>query len=139
MARKKTPTLTDAEFKLMDVIWRKGQATVTEVLEGLPETDIPAYNTVLTILRILEDKDYLRHTKNGRAHVYHPLISRNEAQTTAVRHMVSRFFDNSPEMLMVNLLKDEHLSPEELARLREMIELSEERDRNDTGSSAVDS
>lgn len=125
MARKKTPTLTDAEFRLMDVIWRRGQATVTEVLEGLPETDIPAYNTVLTILRILEDKNYLRHTKNGRAHIYHPLISREEAQSTAVRHVVSRFFDNSPEMLMVNLLKDEKLGQEELARLRDMIERSE--------------
>lgn len=126
MARKRTPTLTEAEFKLMDVIWKRGKASVSDVLEGLPETDAPAYNTVLTILRILEDKEYLSHTKSGRAHVYHPLISREQAQSTAVRHVVSRFFNNSPEMLMVNLLKDEKLAPEELTRLREMIRTSEE-------------
>ena len=126
MARRRTPTLTEAEIKLMDVIWRKGQASVSDVLEGLPSEDAPAYNTVLTILRILEDKQYLRHTKNGRAHIYHPLISREQAQSTAVRHVVSRFFNNSPELLMVNLLNDEKLSPDELTRLRAMISESEE-------------
>lgn len=94
MARKKSPTLTDAELRLMDVIWEKGSAMVSEVAEALPQELGLAYNTVLTTLRILEEKGYLCHTKaqEGRAYVYRALVGRNEAGRNAVRHLVSRFF-----------------------------------------------
>ena len=123
MARKKSPHLTEAELRLMDVIWDKGSATVSEVVDGLPKDLGLAYNTVLTTLRILEDKGYLRHTKpdDARAFVYQAVVGRNEAGRSAVRYLVSRFFRNSPELLVLNLLEDEELSAKELARIRKMI------------------
>ncbi|HEX3746774.1 MAG TPA: BlaI/MecI/CopY family transcriptional regulator [Bryobacteraceae bacterium] len=123
MARKKSQTLTDAELRLMDVIWDKGSATVSEVAEALPKDLGLAYNTVLTTLRILEEKGYLHHTKrdDARAFVYRAVVGRNEAGRNAVRYLVSRFFRNSPELLVLNLLEDEDLSDKELARIRKMV------------------
>jgi predicted transcriptional regulator len=123
LARKKSPNLTEAELRLMDVIWEKGQATVGEVAEALPQDLGLAYNTVLTTLRILEEKGYLRHTKakEGRAFVYQAVVGRDEASRSAVRYLVSRFFRNSPELLVLNLLEDEELSAKELRRIRALI------------------
>jgi predicted transcriptional regulator len=123
VARKKSINLTDAELRLMDVVWDKGTATVAEVADALPKEPGLAYNTVLTTLRILEDKGYLEHAKSkeGRAFVYRPLVGRNEAGRNAVRYLVSRFFRNSPEMLVLNLLKDEELSERELQRIRQIL------------------
>ena len=123
MARKKSPNLTEAELRLMDVIWEKGQATVGEVAEALPAELGLAYNTVLTTLRILEEKGYLRHTKakEGRAFVYEAVVGREEAGRSAVRYLVSRFFRNSPELLVLNLLEDEELSAKEVRRIRALL------------------
>ncbi len=123
MARKKSPNLTEAELRLMDVLWDKGSATVGEVADALPaELDL-AYNTVLTTLRILEEKGYVEHIKarEGRAFVYSPTVGRDEAGRSAVRYLVSRFFRNSPELLVLNLLKDEELSDKELGRIRNLL------------------
>jgi predicted transcriptional regulator len=125
LARKKSPTLTDAELRLMDVIWTKGSANTAEVLKALPGDDQLAYTTVLTTLRILEDKGYLRHTKDGKAFVYHPVVDRASVSRSALRHLVSRFFQNSPELLVSNLIADEQLTPKDLRRLKKMIEQSE--------------
>ena len=123
MARKKSQDLTEAELRLMDVIWRKGSATVAEVADGLPKELGLAYNTVLTTLRILEDKGYLRHTKpnEGRAFLYHPVVGQKEASRSAVRRLLTRFFSDSPEELVLNLLADEELSEQELKRIRKLI------------------
>ena len=123
MPRPKTPNLTEAELRLMDVIWDKGRATVAEVAEGLPKELDLAYNTVLTTLRILEDKGYLKHTKpkEGRAFVYRAVVSREQASRSAVKHLLRRFFGNSAEALVLNLLEDEDLSERELARVRELL------------------
>lgn len=125
MARKKTPTLTEAELRVMHVVWELGRATVNDVVAASAETRDLAYNTILTTMRILEKKGYLTHTKDGRAHVYRPLVDRKQAQTKAVRHMLKSLFDNSPELLLVNLLRNESLSGDELDRLKAMIEASE--------------
>src|SRR6266576_3126208 len=103
----------------MDVLWDKGTATVSEVAEALPKDLGLAYNTVLTTLRILEEKGYLTHTKpeEGRAFVYQPVIGRQEASRNEVRHLVSRFFRNSPELLVLNLLEDEEIGEPELQRI----------------------
>jgi predicted transcriptional regulator len=122
MPRKPSLTLTEAELPLMEVLWRKGAATVTEVVEGLPKDKPVAYNTVLTMLRILERKGYARHTKDGRAFVYQPVVDRGQASRNAVRQLLSRFFHDSPELLVLNLLKDETIDEAELARLKGMIE-----------------
>jgi BlaI family penicillinase repressor len=123
LARKKSPHLTEAELRLMDVIWDKGSATVSEVADALPKDVGLAYNTVLTTLRILEDKGYLSHTKrdDARAFVYRAVVGRNEARRSAVRYLVSRFFRNSPELLVLNLLEDEELDAKELSRIRKMV------------------
>jgi predicted transcriptional regulator len=123
VARKKSTNLTDAELRLMDVIWEKGVATVAEVADALPKESELAYNTVLTTMRILEEKGYLAHSKpdDTRAFVYKPVVGRNEAGRNAVRYLVSRLFRNSPELLVLNLLEDEELSASELARIRKMV------------------
>ncbi|HXY77397.1 MAG TPA: BlaI/MecI/CopY family transcriptional regulator, partial [Candidatus Acidoferrales bacterium] len=80
-----------------------------------------AYNSVLTTIRILERKGYLKHLKDGRAHVYTPLVGQKEATRSEIRHLVSRFFKNSQEDLVLNLLEDQGIRPEEIGRLREML------------------
>jgi predicted transcriptional regulator len=123
LPRKRSPNLTEAELRLMDVIWDKGSATVADVAEALPKALGLAYNTVLTTLRILEEKGYLRHTKaeDARAFVYTAVVGRDEAGRNAVRYLVSRFFRNSPELLVLNLLEDEDLDAKELQRIRTLI------------------
>jgi predicted transcriptional regulator len=123
LARKKSPNLTEAELRLMNVIWEKGSATVAEVAEALPQDLNLAYNTVLTTLRILENKGYLKHVKakEGRAFVYRPVVSRDDASRSALRHLLRRFFANSAEALVLNLLGDDRLSEEELERIRERL------------------
>jgi predicted transcriptional regulator len=120
MARKQSATLTEAELPIMDILWQKGSAVVTDVVGALSNSAV-AYNTVLTTLRILERKGYVRHTKEGRAFVYHPVVQRGEASRKAVRNLVQRFFQDSPELLILNVLEDERLDEIELARLKRMI------------------
>lgn len=123
MARKKSLNLTEAEQRLMEVLWEKGSATVAEVAESLPRKLDLAYNTVLTTLRILEEKGYVRHTKpkDGRKFLYTPVVSREQASHSALRHLLSRFFGNSAEALVLNLLDDEKLSPAERNRIRNLL------------------
>ncbi|UCC44125.1 MAG: BlaI/MecI/CopY family transcriptional regulator [Candidatus Zixiibacteriota bacterium] len=122
MARKRTATLTEAELRLMTVIWRKGEATVSEVADALPGDLNLAYNTVLTTMRILEKKGYLERARKGRAHVYKPVVSQDQARLKAVRHVVKSFFDDSPELLLLSMMEDEKLSPEEVERLKKMVD-----------------
>ena len=124
MARKKSPTLTDAELRLMEVIWQKREASAADVLDALPDADL-AYTTVINTLRILEAKGYLRHTKDGKAFIYHPLVDRTEASRTAVQYILSRFFGNSPGLLVSNLIRDDQLSKRDLQGLKKLIEESE--------------
>jgi predicted transcriptional regulator len=126
MPRQRSATLTDAELRLMSVLWKKGEATVSEVVEALPARQRPAYNSVLTILRILEDKGYVAHSKEGRAHLFRPLVTRTQAQGQALKHMLRRFFDGSPSQLMNSVLASEELSDSEIDELRAMIERAED-------------
>lgn len=123
MARNRSIGLTETELRLMEVIWRKGKATVPEVIEALRATPAPAYNTVLTTMTILERKGYLRHTAPsvGRAFVYHPVVSRRQASRKAVKHLLNRFFGGSAEALILNLIEDEKLSEAELKRVRNLL------------------
>jgi predicted transcriptional regulator len=105
----------------MKVLWDKGAATVSEVTEALSAETTLAYSTVLTTMRIMEQKGYIRHTRRGRAFIYEPLIDRSTATRSALRHLMSRFFDNSPELLVLNVLKDEEIDESELRRLRQLI------------------
>jgi predicted transcriptional regulator len=123
VARKKSLNLTEAELRLMDVVWDKGAVTVGEVAAALTGQPVLAYNTILTTLRILEQKGYLRHTKSreGRAFVYRAVVGRKQASRNALRHLVRGFFANSPELLVLNLLDDGDLSQRELQSIRNLL------------------
>ncbi len=125
MARKKSPTLTDAELRLMKILWARGPSTVGDVVEALPEHEPLAYSTVLTTLRILEQKGYLRHEKQGRAYVYHSVVDRSAARRSALRYLMDRFFNNSPEQLVLGVLESEEMDLADLERLKKMIQESE--------------
>jgi BlaI family transcriptional regulator, penicillinase repressor len=117
----KSATLTEAELRLMEVLWKKGPSTVQQVLEALPEKPALAYNSVLTTIRILEKKSYLQHVKDGRAHVYRPVIEREEATRSEISHLAHRFFKNSHELLALNILQNEGIDEEELSHLRQLL------------------
>lgn len=121
MARRKSPTLTDGEHRIMEVLWDKGSATVAEVAEVLAGEDGSAYNTVLTMLRIMRDKGYLTCRKEGRAHVYTPRVDRDTAARKAVRQLLGKFFSGSPGELVLSFLRDEAIKPEELDQLKRRI------------------
>jgi BlaI family transcriptional regulator, penicillinase repressor len=118
----KSATLTEAELRLMDVLWQQGPSTVQQVLEALPGKSPLAYNSVLTTIRILEKKGYVRHIKDGRAYIYRALVEREEASRTEIRHLAHRFFQNSHEMLVLNILEERGVDAEELDRLRQLLE-----------------
>jgi predicted transcriptional regulator len=117
---KQSVTLTEAELRIMEVLWVKGASTVQQVLEWLTTT--LAYNSVLTTIRTLERKGLVKHAKEGRAHVYEPLIGREDATRSEVRHLVGRFFRDSHKALILNILQDEAIDSADLKRLREMLE-----------------
>ncbi len=121
MARSRSATLTEAELRIMNVLWEKRSATVHEVLQALPAEPALAYNSVLTIVRILEKKGYVKHVKDKRAHVYTPCVDRKDASRFEVRHLVSRFFGNSDELLVLNILEEKSIDPEELERVRQLL------------------
>ena len=121
MPPKRSNTLTEAELRLMKILWRRGESAVTDLVAGLPEGENLAYNSVLTTIRILEQKGYVEHRQEGRAFVYRPCIAEQEAGRSEVRHVLSRFFGDSREQLLLSLLGDVEISAEELERLREAI------------------
>src|SRR5215470_18527679 len=125
MPPRASTTLTEAELRLMNVLWQRGPATVHQLLQALPRNPVLAYNSVLTTVRILEKKGYVKHAKDGRAHIYEPLIGRQEATRSEIRHLVGRFFRDSHEALVLNILEDNELEAAELKRLREMLENEE--------------
>jgi predicted transcriptional regulator len=125
MPRKQSPTLTEAELRLMEILWDRGEATVGDVVGALAALEPLAYSSVLTTMRILERKGYTRHRKEGRAFVYIPVVDRDAARSRAVRFIMDRFFDRSAESMMLNILKSVELDGDELERLKKMIEESD--------------
>jgi BlaI family transcriptional regulator, penicillinase repressor len=122
MARKRSASLTDGEARLMAVLWRKQSASVAEVVAGLTPRGSSSYSTVQTMLRILETKGYVAHEKEGRAFIYKPLVDEKQARRRALKHLLSRLFDNSPSLLVLNVLEDEHITASELERMKKLIE-----------------
>ncbi len=121
MPPKKSNTLTEAELRLMKILWRRGESAVTDLVAAMPEGETLAYNSVLTTIRILEQKGYVAHRQDGRAFVYRPLVAEQEASRSEVRHVLQRFFGNSRERLLLSMLGDQEMTPAELERLKEAI------------------
>jgi BlaI family transcriptional regulator, penicillinase repressor len=118
---KPSATLTEAELRLMEVLWQRGPSTVQQVLDALPGEKLLAYNSVLTTIRILEKKGYVAHAKDGRAYVYAPVVERSDAARSEVRHLVQRLFRDSHELLVLNILEDSGLNADELQRLKKYL------------------
>jgi predicted transcriptional regulator len=129
MPPKKSPTLTEAELRLMKILWARGESTVSEIAAALPKKDALAYNSVLTTVRILEQKGYVQHRKEGRAFFYVPLVAEQEAGFSEIRQVLRRFFGDSREKLMLSLLGDSEITAEELQRLRDAIQQADESGR----------
>ena len=121
MARKQSPILTDGEHRIMEILWRRRSATVAEVAEDLAGEDGAAYTTILTMMRIMREKGYLRCRKEGRAHVYIPKFAREDAARKAVRQVLGKFFAGSPGELVLSFLRDEEISLKQIDELKKKI------------------
>ena len=121
MPPKRSNTLTEAELRIMRILWERGESLVSDLVDAMAEITPLAYTSVLTTVRILEQKGYVVHRQEGRAFVYSPCVAEGEASRSEVRHMLHRFFGNSRERLLLTLLGDEDVSPEELQRLKTAI------------------
>jgi predicted transcriptional regulator len=122
MPPRKSPTLTEAELRLMKLLWQRGESAVSDLVAAMPESDALAYNSVLTTIRILEKKGYVNHRQDGRAFIYSACVAQEDASKVEVRHVLQRFFSNSREKLLLSLLGDEEITLAELQRLRNAIQ-----------------
>jgi len=121
-ARRRSPALTEAEHRIMHVLWDHPGSTVGQIVAKIHGPARPAYNSVLTILRILEQKGYVTHEKEGRAFAYAALVDRQQARRGALSHVLSRFFNGSREELVMDLLGHEEVDPDELARVKALLD-----------------
>ena len=125
MPPSRSNTLTQAELRLMRLLWSIGECSVQDLVSAMPEESRLAYTSVLTTVRILEDKGYVHHRQEGRAFVYTARVAEQDAQQSEVRHVISRFFGDSRERLMLALLGDDDVSSDELERLKKAIAQAE--------------
>jgi predicted transcriptional regulator len=121
MPPKRSNTLTEAELRIMRILWNQGESLVSDLVSAMPANAPLAYNSVLTTVRILEQKGYVEHRQEGRAFLYSPCIAEHDASRSEVRHVMHRFFGNSREQLMLSLLGEGEITPEELQRLKDAI------------------
>ena len=121
MARKRSVPLTEVELRLMEIVWASGPATVAQIVEAIPAEERPAYNTVQTMMKILERKGYVTHRAEGRAFVYESVVDRDAAARTALSHVMQRFFGGSPRALALNLIEGDQLTEDELDELERTI------------------
>lgn len=121
MPPRRSNTLTEAELRLMKLLWARGESAVQDLVAAMPQSEPLAYNSVLTTIRILEKKGYVQHRQSGRAFVYWPCVAEHEASRSEIRHMMQRFFGDSRERLLLSLLGDDDIQPDELRRLKDAI------------------
>ena len=125
MVRKKqsalSKLLTDVELELVGILWKRGESTVHEVLEELPEGRNLAYTSVSTVLRILEQKKILRSRKEGRGHLYAPILSKEEYEAISLNHLVEKVFDGTPSALVRRLLEEKDLTRTELDSISALL------------------
>jgi predicted transcriptional regulator len=134
MPPKRSNTLTEAELRLMKILWVRGESAVSDLVAAIPESAALAYNSVLTTVRILERKGYVQHRQVGRAFLYSACVAEDDAGQSEIRHMLQRFFGNSRERLLLSLLGDGELTAEELQRLKDAIAAAPNDPADPTGS-----
>jgi len=128
MPPKRSNTLTEAELRIMRILWARGESLVSDLVAALPDEAPLAYTSVLTTVRILEQKGYVEHRQEGRAFLYRPRVAEHEASRSEVNHMLHRFFGNSRERLLLTLLGEGDMTSEELQRLKNAIAEAEASD-----------
>ncbi|MBV8298338.1 MAG: BlaI/MecI/CopY family transcriptional regulator [Candidatus Eremiobacteraeota bacterium] len=126
MARRRSVPLTEVELRLMEIVWAAGPSTVGQIVEAIPADERPAYNTVQTMMKILERKGFVTHRAEGRAFVYEAVVDREAAARTALSHVMQRFFGGSPRALALNLIEGDHLTEDELDELERTIKRAKE-------------
>ena len=128
MPPKPSNTLTPAELRLMKILWVRGESAVSDIAAAASGEGPLAYTSVLTTVRILEQKGYVTHRQQGRAFLYSACVAEQEASRSEIRHVLERFFGNSRERLVLSLLGDQEMTAEELNRLKAMIAVAPEDD-----------
>ncbi|MEM7719756.1 MAG: BlaI/MecI/CopY family transcriptional regulator [Pseudomonadota bacterium] len=122
MKKKKSEMLTEVELEFMNELWALGEGTVREVLQRLPEDRNLAYTSGATILRILEQKEFVTSRKEGKSHVYIPALTKDAYQTRSLKHLSVKLFDGTPASLVAALVNDEDLTEEALGQIRALVD-----------------
>ena len=126
MARKKSTQLTDSEQSIMEILWKKEQASVREITDTLNEEKTTAYTTVQTMCKILADKGYADFHKEGKAFIYTPKMSQKEARKGALTSLLNKFFGGSPEVLAQHLMQETDIELDDLAALQKEIDRADD-------------
>jgi BlaI family penicillinase repressor len=121
MARPRQPGLTENELEVMKILWAQSPLKVSDVLDLIARKPKPAYTSVLTLIQSMEKKGYIRHIKDGKAFSYSPILQQTKFLTTEVKRIAKRLFDSTPGALILNLVKQEQLSAEEIAELKKLL------------------
>jgi predicted transcriptional regulator len=121
MPPKQSTTLTEAELRLMRILWHQGESSVSELASALSGRVPLAYTTVMTTMKVLEVKGYASHRKEGRAFLYSAIVEEEQANESAVQHILGRFFNGSRERLLLSLLGDERITASELKKLKKRV------------------
>jgi predicted transcriptional regulator len=122
MARKKSTQLTDVEQRILEVLWKEGEASVKDIAQALSEEKPTAYTTAQTMCKILEEKGYADYRKEGRAFIYRAKISQKEARQGALTSLLNRFFGSSPELLAQHLMEESNINLDDLQSLQDQID-----------------
>jgi predicted transcriptional regulator len=130
MKKKKSDMLTEVELEFMNELWAIGEGTVRDVLQRLPEDRNLAYTSGATILRILEQKDFVSSRKDGKSHVYKPRLEKDAYQTRSLKDLSMKLFDDTPASLVARLVDDDTLTEEALGQIRALVD---RRLKNDGG------
>ena len=122
MKKKKSALLTEVELEFMNELWAIGEGTVRDVLERLPDGRDLAYTSGATVLRILEQKDFVTSRKAGKSHIYRPTLAKDAYQTRVVKDLSAKLFDDTPASLVARLVDDEDLTEEALGQIRALVD-----------------
>jgi predicted transcriptional regulator len=127
LTRKKPTTLTEFEQRIMTILWDRQEASVREVCDSLSREKPVAYTTILTMLKILKDKGFVAHRKQGKAFIYHPLVNQKEARKSALTKLINQLFQGSPEILAQHLIAENNLDLAEIKALQDSLGDPEEK------------
>jgi len=122
MKKKKSELLTEVELEFMNELWALEEGTVRDVLQRLPDDRALAYTSAATILRILEQKDFVTSRKSGKSHIYTPSIAKDAYQSRSLKDLSAKLFDDTPASLVAALVNDDELSEEALGQIRALVD-----------------